>query len=175
MVTPCIHYLVKWTWCCLAAWWKSKWTCIFKFICVCFPSFCFFFLLLIVSTSLLSIHHDQSAGFLSRLPHTLAPLQMRIDPTVNLISMILCRAFSFTALHSAKQTWLLHDVYRLSLIGIKHFVKFEESRNIKPTYYHKQKSMLKNVHLNLTQHLSGLRFLCNRERPAIYIQWKVCI
>lgn len=35
---------------------------------------------------------------------TLALLQMRIDPAANLISAILSRAFSFTALHSATQT-----------------------------------------------------------------------
>lgn len=41
---------------------------------------------------------------------TLALLQMRIDPSANLISTILSRAFSFTALHSATQTRLSHGV-----------------------------------------------------------------
>lgn len=86
---------------------KSKWTCIFKMRrCV----FALLFFFLYISTSLLSIHHDLSAGLLSHLLQILALLQKRIDPIVNLISMILCRAFSFTALHNAKQTWLFHAV-----------------------------------------------------------------
>lgn len=103
--------------------------------CVFPPPFVFFFLY--ISTSLLSIHHDLSAGFLSHSPQTLALLQMGIDPTVNLISTILCRAFSFTALHSAKQTWLFHGVvYRSENETV---TQLRESCDIKPTCYQKQK------------------------------------
>lgn len=110
MSERCIYYLVNLTCCCSATWWKSKWTHICNCMGVCFPSFCFFFLFSYISTSLLSIHHVQSAASLSHSPQTLALLQMRIDPTVNLISMILYRAFSFTALHSAKKTWMFQSV-----------------------------------------------------------------
>lgn len=61
-----------------------------------------------LSTSLVSIHHVASEAHSFHSPQTLALLQKKIDPAVNLISMILCRAFSFTALHRAKQTWLFH-------------------------------------------------------------------
>lgn len=79
-----------------------EWVCVFPLL-----------FLWYISTSLLSIHHVLSADSLFHSPQTLALFQMRIDPTVNLISMILCRAFSFTALHSAKQTWLFQStLYR---------------------------------------------------------------
>lgn len=72
--------------------------------------FTYFFFSSCISTSLLSIHHVLSAAFFSHSPQNLASFQMTIDPTVNLISMNLCRAFSFTALHKAKQTWLFLSV-----------------------------------------------------------------
>lgn len=77
------------------------------------------------------------------LPQTLALFQMRIDPTVNLISMNLCRAFSFTALYSAKQTWLFHSMAYHS--ENETLSRLRESCNVRPPYYQNQKDMLKNV------------------------------
>lgn len=141
-----------------------------------FPSFCFFFSY--ISTSLLSIHHVQSAGSLSHSPQTLALLQMRIDPTVNLISMILCRAFSFTASHSAKQTWLFQTAlpYRYGTQKMKHSHS-RESCKVKGTdYQERRKDMLKHVlvlYCNQTGHQIGFRFQYNKGRD-IKSLWKVC-
>lgn len=76
---------------------------------MCFPTFCSSPR---HTSALLSppsiMNHQRPSSLHSH--QTLALLQMRIDPSANLISTILSRAFSFTALHSATQTRLSHGV-----------------------------------------------------------------
>lgn len=126
---------------------------------MCFPSFCFFCFCFSYTSALLcfpSITTYQQASSLTRLK--LWPSSKTgIDPTVNLISAILCRAFSFTALHSAKQTWLFRGV-------VYHFRErnsYSTQRKLRDkTHSQNKKDMLKNV-LMLCLNLTGLRFQCS--------------
>lgn len=131
-------FIVNWSRC-SATWWKSQCTNIRNCMSVCFPSWWLFFFLSFLHQHFPAFHPSCPISSLSlsltHSPQTLALLQMRIDPSVNLISMILCRAFSFYSRMQCKANTTVSDHsillwQRVAAQNLVIWIKKDNSKNV---------------------------------------------